>query len=72
MPSFAIRAIAYKGRPNLLNRGSPIWLNLIYVVEGGVLRILAQTILKNVESFGFYEGFPKTTPKSSFLPEWFS
>jgi hypothetical protein len=56
----------------LLNRGSPIWLDLIYVVEGGVLRILAQAVLKNIEPFGFYEGFPKTTPKSSFLPDRFS
>jgi hypothetical protein len=52
----------------LLNRGSPIWLNLVYVVEGGVLRTLAQAVLKNIEPFGF----PKTTPKSSFLPERFS
>jgi hypothetical protein len=56
----------------LLNQGSPIWLNLIYVVEGGVLRILAQVVLKNIEPFGLYEGFPKTTPKSSFLPGRFS
>ncbi len=56
----------------LLNRGSPIWLNLIYVVEAGVLRILAQAVLKNIEPFGFYEGFPNTTPKSLFLPEGFS
>jgi hypothetical protein len=56
----------------LLNRGSPIWLNLIYVLEGAVLRILAQAVLKNIEPFGFYEGFHKTNPKSSFLPEWFS
>jgi len=56
----------------LLNRGSPIWLNLIYVVEAGVLRILAQAVLKNIEPFGFYESFPNTTPKSSFLPEGFS
>jgi len=56
----------------LLNRGRPIWLKLIYVVEGGVLRILAQAVLKIIEPFGFYRGFPKTTPKSSFLAEGFS
>jgi hypothetical protein len=30
--------------------------------------MLAQAVLKNIEPFGFYEGFLKTTPKSSFLP----
>jgi hypothetical protein len=42
-------------------------MNLIYVVEGGMLRILAQAVLENIEPFGFCEGFPETTTKSSFL-----
>ena len=57
---------------NLLNRGPPIWFNLIYVVEGEVLRILTQAVLKNIQPFGFYEGFTDTTLKFSFFTEKFS
>ena len=56
-----IRAISYKPRPNVLNRGHPIWLVLIYVVEGGVLRILTQAAPKNIEPFSFYERFSEAT-----------
>ncbi len=55
----------------LLNRGSPIWLNLIYVAEREILRTLAQAVLKNIEPFGFYEGFPKTTPNPHFYQKGF-
>ena len=57
---------------NLFNRGPPVWLNLIYVVEGEVLRILTQAVLKNIEPFGFYEGFTDPTLKLSFFTEKFS
>jgi hypothetical protein len=35
----------------------------IYIVEGEVLRILTEAVLQNIEPFGFYEGFAKTSPK---------
>ncbi len=48
--SLNIRAIPRKPRPNLLNRGPhQILLNLIYIVKGSVLWIMAQAVSKNIE-----------------------
>ena len=58
-----------KPRPKLLNRGSQILLNFWYVIEEGVWWILTQADLKNIESFGFYEGFTKT-PKIAKIQNW--
>ncbi len=55
----------------LLNRDSPIWLNLIYVVEGGVLRILTQAVLKNIEPFSFLKVFSKPPQNPHFYQTGF-
>jgi hypothetical protein len=68
----SIWVIARKPRPNLLNRGSQILLNFLYVIEEGFWWTLTQADLKNMDSFGFYEGFTKTheIPKILKVENW--
>jgi len=53
----------------LLKQGRQILLNLGYVIEARVLRILAQAVSKNIDPFRFYEHFTGS-PKNDHLPRW--
>jgi len=48
----------------MFNRRHQILLNLDYVVEEKILRILTQPVLKNIEPSNFYEP-SKKRPKNS-------
>lgn len=50
----------------MLNRGRPILLNLGYVVENKILRILTQADLKNIEPLISYESSKKSPKISQF------
>ena len=50
----------------MLNRDRPILLNLGYVVENKILRILTQADLKNIEPLISYESSKKSPKISQF------
>ncbi len=59
-------AISYKPRPDMVNLGCQILLNLRYTVEQQVLWILTQAVLKNIEPSIFYEPFTKSPKNDQF------
>jgi hypothetical protein len=62
-----LRVSPCKPRPTLLNRGPQIWVNLIYIAEGSVLRIMAQAISKNIEPSSFHD--THESPVRNYLPK---
>jgi hypothetical protein len=67
--SLAIRASPCKPQPNLPNQSREILLNVRYIVEGRVLRILTQAIWKNIALLSRYLNFSEGTivKKAHFL-----
>ncbi len=57
-----------KPRPNLLNRGSQILLNLIYIVKGSVLWIMAQAVSKNIKP-SIFQDTHTNIPIRDYLPK---
>jgi hypothetical protein len=60
-----------KPRPNLLNRGHQIFVNLSYVVEERVLWITTQTVWKNIAPFWRYLNFFEGTIAKKIHFLWF-